>query len=113
MAARIQRFGFPPCRCGGFGFPLVLAARKLPVERIFEFAGLVANGLAQDEGAPTYRLHQKLSDMRARRERMSQIDLAALTIRAWNAWTAGGTLQPMRMTDTERTSAGFPRLRWA
>lgn len=25
VAARIQRFSFPPCRCGGFGFPLVLA----------------------------------------------------------------------------------------
>ena len=39
-----------------------------------------------------HRLHQKLGDMRARRERTSQADLAALTIRAWNAWIAGGTL---------------------
>ncbi len=115
VAARIQRFtSFPPCRCGGFGFPLVLAARKLPVERIFEFAALVVSGLAQDGGSPTYRLHQKLGDMRARRERISQVDLAALTIKAWNSWIARGSLlQPMKTTDSDRTSAGFPRLKWA
>ena len=114
VAARIQRFAsFPPCRCGGFGFPLVLAARKLPMERIFEFAALVVSGLAQDSGSPTYRLHQKLADMRVQRERISQVDLAALTIRAWNAWITGGTLQPMKTTDSDRTSAGFPRLRWS
>ena len=112
VAARIQRFAsFPPCRCGGFGFPLVVAARQLPMERIFEFAALVVSGLAQDEGSPTYRLHQKLGDMRTRRERTSQIDLAALTIRAWNAWITGGTLQPMRLIDSDRTLAGFPRPR--
>ncbi len=114
VAARIQRFtSFPPCRCGRFGFPLVLAARKLPMERIFSFAALVVSGLAQDEGAPTYRLHRKLGDMRVGHERIAKVDLAALTIKAWNAWIAGTSLQPMKTTDSDRTSAGFPRLKWA
>ena len=62
---------------------------------------------------PTNRLHHKPGNMQARREHMNQIDLAALTIRAWNAWIIGGTLLPMRMIDNDRTSAGFPRLKWA
>ncbi|MBE7181667.1 MAG: hypothetical protein INR71_10760 [Terriglobus roseus] len=113
VAARVQRLRFAPCRCGGFGFTLVLAARKLPMDRIFEFADLANTGLAGDLNSPTYRLHQKLGEMRAKRERIGQVDLAALTIKAWNAWITGGGLAPMRLTDADRTSAGFPQLRWA
>ncbi len=51
--------------------------------------------------------------MRARRERISQVDLAALTIKSWNAWIAGTSLQSMKTTDSDRTSAGFPQLRWS
>ena len=38
--------------------------------------------------------------------------IVAPTIQAWNTWIAGGMLQPMRLIDSDRTSAGFPRLRW-
>ena len=52
------------------------------------------------------RAHRPVLDlprsMRARRKRISQIDLAALTIKAWNAWISDAKQQPMRTTDTDR-----------
>ena len=37
--------------------------------------------------------------------------ISALTIRTWNAWIVGDTLQPMGLIDSDSTSAGFSRLR--
>jgi hypothetical protein len=45
-------------------------------------------------------------------ERIGPLDLANLTIKAWNAWIVGHSVPSLRLTDVDRTSPGFPRLKW-
>jgi len=58
IAAKIQRSKFGPVRTAPFGFALVVAARKAPIEQLFEFGDLVATAMFQskDESEPTRRL---------------------------------------------------------
>jgi hypothetical protein len=111
IAARIQRSKFRPTRTGTFGFVLAVAARTAPLERVFEFADLVASGLGQDESEPAHRLHVKFCDAAMKKDRMSPIDVAILTVKAWNAWVAGEAVPPPRVSESERTNAGFPKVR--
>ena len=112
IAAKIQRSKFRPTRTGPFGFVLAVAARTAPIERVIEFADLVASGLARDESEPTYRLHTKLCGPAMTKDRIniSPIDLAILTVKAWNAWVRGDAIPPLRVLETERTNAGFPKV---
>jgi hypothetical protein len=113
IAARIQRLKFRPTRTGTFGFVLAVAARTAPIERVSEFANLVASGMFknEDESEPTRRLHVKLRDAAMKRDRISQIDLAILAVKTWNAWVAGEAMPPPRVFESERTNAGFPKVR--
>jgi hypothetical protein len=111
IAAKIQRSRLGVVRTGPFGFVMVVAARTAPVDRIFEFVDIVSSGLGESESDPACRLHVKLCERVNKRDRLHQIDLAALTVRAWNAWAEGRQLQHLRVADTDRTSEGFPRIR--
>jgi hypothetical protein len=113
FAAKTQRSKFGPIRAGTFGFVLVLAARTAPIEKVFQFSDLVASGMFQseDESEPTRRLHVKLRDAAMKRDRISQIDMAVLVIKAWNAWAGGDPASHLRVLEAERTNAGFPQVR--
>jgi hypothetical protein len=111
VAAKIQRSKFKPTRVGPFGFILVVAARTAPLERVFEFADLVSSGLAADEMEPARCLHVKLRDAAIKRDRISQIDIAIMTSKTWNAWVLGDVSPQLRILESERTNAGFPVVR--
>jgi hypothetical protein len=84
------------------------------LQRVFEFADHVTWGWAAsaDEAGPTHTLHERLSDIAIKKgERYSPVDVAILTIKTWNAWSAGESLAVLRVTEADRTSAGFPLVR--
>ena len=111
VAAKIQKYRkFGPARNAALGFVLVVAARKTPVELVFEFADTVASGLAQNESDPARRLHVRLRDAAMRRERIDQIDFAVLAVKCWNAWLARDENFSMRALEADRTDAGFPQI---
>jgi hypothetical protein len=107
VAAMTSRFTFKPARTCAFGFALVLAARVAPMDRVATFANSVATGLAASEGDAAHRLHVRLM---AREQRTDQLDVAVLTVRAWNAWIEGREVERLSVRDTDRTSAGFPKM---
>jgi hypothetical protein len=111
IAARLQRSKIGQARSGSFGFVLAVAARTAPIDKVLEFAALVSEGLTQDESNPGRRLHARLRDAAIKHEHISQIDLAVLTVRAWNAWVDGRSIQSLRIVETDRTSEGFPRVK--
>lgn len=108
VASTIQKHRFAPARTAPFGLILAVALRGAPAEKVFAFAEQVNSGLTDREDSPARQLHLRLRDAQGRRERMSQIDVAALTARAWNAWVEGRQLQRLVMQDGDRTSEGFP-----
>ncbi|HWL67119.1 MAG TPA: hypothetical protein VNS22_01915 [Geminicoccus sp.] len=110
IAAMIQRHRFAPARTAPLGLILVLAARSTPMQRICAFASVVNTGRADSESDPAYQLHLRLRDAALRRERISQIDAAALAARAWNAWSEGRALHRLVLQDGDRSSEGFPRV---
>jgi hypothetical protein len=77
---------------------------------VFAFADTVASGLARDESDPARRLHVRLRDAAMRRERLRPIDFAVVTAKSWNAWLGGDGSQTLRILDTDRTNAGFPKI---
>jgi hypothetical protein len=101
---------FAPSRTAPVGMILSVAARTVPMEKVVSFLHVLDTGLADDETNPARRLHVRLRDAAIARERLSQIDMAALTARAWNAWHAGRTLQHLRIDGDDRTSSGFPEV---
>jgi hypothetical protein len=68
-----------------------------------EFVGLLASGANLDREHPVLLLHNRLLEMSHSRYQMkSKNDVAALVIRAWNAWRQGrtmGKLVGMRLMD--------------
>ncbi len=70
---------------------------------------LVDSGKAE-EGDATRRLHVRLRDAAMAKERLPQLDVAVLTVRAWNAWVAGRPLQQLRVGEADRTAKGFPKV---
>jgi hypothetical protein len=114
IAAKIQRMKRGPTRTGPFGFVLAIAARTAPIARVFEFADLVATGLGSDESAPTHRLHTRFYEAAQKKDRIIPLDVAILTVKAWNAWMEAEATPPLRILESERTNAGFPKVReWA
>ena len=111
IAAKIQRFTFPPARAAPFAMILVVAARHAPVDRVFAFADIAAGGLCQDEEEAPRRLHVRFRDASASRERkLGPLDTAILTVHAWNAWAQGRTLSRLMIQDSDRESGGFPQV---
>jgi hypothetical protein len=114
IAAKLQRFKIGQARSGSFGFVLVVAARTAPMDRVLEFAALVSEGLTQDEANAGRRLHDRLLNAALKHEHISQLDVAVLAVRAWNAWVEGRSIQAFRIVESDRTSEGFPKvLEWA
>jgi hypothetical protein len=111
IAAKVQRSRLSVVRTGPFGFVMVVAARTAPIEPIFEFVDVVSSGRGKSESDPACRLHVKLCERANKKDRLHQIDLAALTVRAWNAWAEEREVQYLRVVESDRTSEGFPRVR--
>jgi hypothetical protein len=110
IAARIQRHKMPLARSGAFGFALAIAARTAPIDHVFSFSDIAAGGLAQHETNPAWCLQKKFQDNASARERMFQEDVAALTVKAWNAWANDEAIQQLKLVPGDRTDAGFPRV---
>ena len=110
IAEKIQRFTFAPTRTAPFGMILVVAARLAPFDEVMAFADIASGGLCQDEDMAPRRLHVRLRDEALSRRRVSQLDVAILTARAWNAWTVRKPLGRLIINDEDRTSAGFPKV---
>ena len=108
VAALIRSLKFKPTRTAPFGFALVLAHRATSLDQVAAFANLVDGGKADEEDA-TRRLHVRLRDAGMNKERIPQIDVAVLTIRAWNAWTEGRAISRLVVTEADRTAEGFPK----
>ena len=109
VAAVISKLKFAPAKTASFGFVLVLARRLRSAEDVYAFARLVASGVT-DEDSPARRLHVRLRDAAMSRERLSQIDVAILAIRAWNAFAVGRAIQQLRVGEVDRTAHGFPKV---
>lgn len=110
VAAKIQRSRLSVIRTGPFGFVMVVAARTAPIDRVFEFVDVVSSGLGKSESDPACRLHVKLCERVSKKDRLQQIDLAVLTVRAWNARAEGRLVQSIRVVEKDRTNEGFPRI---
>ena len=109
FAAKIQKNKLPMARSSAFGLVLVIAARTAPKESILQFVETVAGGLAQSEEDAARCLHVKFRDLSIARTKLHQEDIAAMSIKAWNAW-ANDEAVLLRVNNTERTSPGFPRI---
>ena len=109
MAALIRVLKLKPLRTAPFGFALVLAQRATSLDQAASFAHLVDSGRAEETDA-TRRLHIRLRDAGLNKERLPQIDVAVLTVKAWNAWIAGRPIQVLKVTDADRTADGFPKV---
>ena len=109
IAALIRSLKFKPARTAPFGFALLLAQKASSLSLADTFAHLVDSGKADEDDA-TRRLHVRLRDAAMAKERMHQVDIAVLTIRAWNAWIVDKPVQLLRVTDADRTGEGFPKV---
>jgi len=109
FAAKIQRNKTPMAKCSAFGFVCAVAARTAPKSRIFEFIDIVSGGLAHSEEDAVRCLHVKFRDLSFQRTNLHQEDIAALTIKAWNAWV-NNEETVLKVSNSERTNAGFPRV---
>ena len=109
IAALIRLLKFKPTRAASFGFALVLAQRATSFDQASTFAHLVDDGKAEETDA-TRRLHVRLRDAGLNKERLTQIDVAILTVRAWNAWIAARPIQVLKVTEADRAANGFPRV---
>ena len=109
VAALIRPLKFKPTRTAPFGFALVLAQRATSIDQAAAFAHLVDGGKAEEDDA-SRRLHVRLRDAAMAKERLSQLDVAILTVRAWNAWITGKPVQQLRVTDADRVADGFPKV---
>ena len=110
VAEKIQRLKFAPVRTAPFGMILTAAARHAPFEEVTGFAEIAAGALCQDEDMAPRRHHVRLRDEALSSRRISQLDVAILTARAWNAWTERRPLSRLIVSDADRTSAGFPKV---
>jgi hypothetical protein len=110
VAGLQKKCRFAPARTAPIGLVLAVAARKAPLDRVAAFLAVLDTGLADDEANAARRLHVRLRDAAMSKERISQIDAAALTARAWNAWHAGRTVQQLRVGERDRTGEGFPEV---
>ena len=108
VAALIRSLKFKPTRTAPFGFALVLAHRATSLDQVAAFANLVDGGKADEEDA-TRRLHVRLRDAGMNKERIPQIDVAVLTIRAWNAWIQKRPISRLVVSEADRTAEGFPK----
>jgi hypothetical protein len=59
------------------------------------FFSLVASGANLETNNPIYRLRVRLFDHAMGRNRLTENEMAALTIKAFNAWQAGDVLQSL------------------
>ncbi len=109
IAELIRPMKFAPVRTAPIGFVLVLAARAANLAQAATFARLLDDGRAEEEDA-TRRLHIRLRDAAMAKERLHQIDVAVLAIRAWNAWIARRPIQLLRVSEADKTGDGFPKL---
>jgi hypothetical protein len=109
IAARIRRNKLPITRCASFGVVLVIAARTAPKDQLFAFVDVVAGGLAQTEEDPARCLHRNFLKLSLDRIKLRQEEIMAMTVKAWNAWINGTSVQ-LKLTQSERSNAGFPRV---
>lgn len=100
----------PVLRNSWFGAALTLIARKSSVEDVREFAVSVDHGQGADTSA-TRVFHERLVRAAMAKQHDRAIDRVVMAIKAWNAWTVNRPVGLMKVTDGERTSAGFPAIR--
>jgi len=110
VATLIKGAKFAPARSGPFAMVMVLAARNAPWDKVAEFAAIAAGGLCEREEIAPRRLHVRLRDEALSRNRISQLDVAILTAKAWNAWAEGRDVNILKINDADRASATFPRV---
>jgi hypothetical protein len=70
---------------------------------------VVAGGLAQTEEDPARCLHRNFLKLSLDRIKLRQEEIMAMTVKAWNAWINGTSVQ-LKLTQSERSNAGFPRV---
>lgn len=104
----LRKTKFGPAKSAPFGMVMVVAARSSPIRSVEEFAAIAGGGLCEREEMAPRRLHIRLRDEALSRSRMTQLDLAVLTAKAWNAWAESRDIASLKINDIDRTSAGFP-----
>lgn len=109
VAALIHGLKMKPLRTAPVGLALVLATRASSFEQAETFARLADDGRAGDNDG-SRRLNIRLRDIGLNKERLRQLDVAVLTVRAWNAWIAGRPIQVLKVTDADRAVDGFPKV---
>ena len=101
---------FKPIRNSPFASILTIAARGVPMDRVREFAKLCESGQG-DEDLATRRLHERLAKIRMDKLYIPKIDVAIMTVMAWNSWYENKPMRRgIRIEDAHRTGPGFPRI---
>lgn len=80
-------------------------AYKIDPAKAGAFTMMLDTGVIDDAGNPVHTLREKLIQNRAARSKMPQLEVAALTVKAWNAFLRGRRLKIMRWVPD---SEGFP-----
>lgn len=113
VAVEVARLGtamrLPPLRASWFSFVLLLAAEAVSFDKAAEFARAVQDG-GGEKSSGAQLLRERLVHEAMSRSKLRAIDKIILGIKAWNGWVEHRAMGVLKVVDTERTRAGFPRV---
>lgn len=98
---------FPKGMAGALYYDMS-SADSQEADVFFEY---LVSGSGLSEGDPIYSLRKKIQKEVSTKPRRNQLDYAAWTRKAWNAWLAGDSLQLITWSPGGRRKEGFPKLR--
>ncbi|MEM1225986.1 MAG: hypothetical protein AAGJ40_09815 [Planctomycetota bacterium] len=75
-----------------------------------EFWTMLIAGSNLDSDSPIFLLRERLVANTVAKARLRTPYIAALTIKAWNAWRSGKTVKTLRWSESGKTKEGFPML---
>ena len=81
---------------------------QVDAEAADEFMERVADGALMEIDDPRLRLRDRLVDHKSGAVRLTQVEILALTIKAWNAWRDGRSLKVLAWRRAGPTAESFP-----
>lgn len=75
-----------------------------------EFFDLLTSGAGLTEDSPVYLLRERLIRNKDAKARLRQVDIIALCIKAWNAFSTGRSIRTLRWTNRGDAPEDFPEI---
>ena len=107
------KWGKSLCRLAPFSVSVALHyifSRSAP-EKADEFFHAVATGESLEIHNPAYLLRQRLIDNATAKGKITRRYTAALFVKAWNSWRAGGKLKYLRFREVGEAAEPFPAVK--